>query len=164
MDCILRYPSPLGQITLAGDGKALVGLWFDGQKHDREVLAAEHREADLPIFAEAIRWLDIYFSGHDPGFTPALRLRGTPFRQAVWRELLRIPYGETATYGQIAAAVGLPHAAQAVGGAVGRNPLSLIVPCHRVLGAKGGLTGYAGGLERKEWLLRLEGRGLFASK
>ncbi|MBP5389711.1 MAG: methylated-DNA--[protein]-cysteine S-methyltransferase [Bacteroidales bacterium] len=123
-----------------------------------------------PVLEETQRWLDSYFSGRIPDFTPPLRLRGTPFRKAVWRILLEIPYGQTITYGEIAARLAAPAAknrlaeglgsgsvlARAVGGAVGSNPVSLIVPCHRVIGADGSLTGYAAGLDRKRALLRLE--------
>ena len=231
MDYIWKYDSPLGGITLASDGSALVGLWFDGQRFfassllpappsaptDFEgLLAAGFTARPLPVFDQACRWLDIYFSGREPGFTPPLVLRGTPFRMAVWSELLRIPFGSTVTYGAIAASLSsaslssastaspslaspslasppiasppiasppvaspplaspapsVPRlSARAVGGAVGRNPISLIVPCHRVVGAAGRragasvgptmvgpLTGYAGGLDRKLRLLELEG-------
>ena len=164
MDYTWHYDSPLGGITLAGDGEALVGLWFDGQTHFATSLGEAREERFLPIFDEAARWLDGYFSGHAPGFTPKLAPRGTPFRQAVWAHLLTIPFGQTATYGEIAARMGLYGAgARAVGGAVARNPVSLIIPCHRVVGAEGRLTGYAGGLDRKKWLLEME-RAHFVTK
>ncbi len=157
MDYTHRYVSPLGSLTLASDGEALVGLWFDGQKHFGAGLDGEPMEKRLPIFEQADQWLNVYFSGREPDFTPPLRPRGTAFQQAVWRRLLAIPYGKTAAYGEIAAALGLPSgSARAVGGAVGRNPISLIIPCHRVVGVRGGLTGYAGGVERKMRLLVLE--------
>lgn len=147
----------MGRITLASDGEALIGLWFEGQKHFGAGLAAEHTEKILSIFDQADQWLDIYFSGREPDFTPPLRPRGTAFQEAVWRRLRTIPYGHTLSYGEIAASLGLsPGAARAVGGAVGRNPISLIIPCHRVVGAGGGLTGYAAGVERKKRLLELE--------
>ena len=152
-----RYASPLGGITLASDGEALIGLWFEGQKHFGAGLAGDGVEKPLPVFDQADRWLHLYFSGGKPDFTPPLRPRGTAFQETVWRRLLDIPYGRTAAYGEIAAALGLPPgAARAVGGAVGRNPISLIIPCHRVVGADGSLTGYAGGIERKKRLLELE--------
>jgi len=162
MDYTHHYDSPLGGITLASDGEALVGLWFDGQKYFADTLSAHHEERPLPIFGEADRWLDVYFSGQAPDFTPKLCLRATAFRRAVWRVLLTIPYGRTMTYGdvarRVAAETGLSHTSpRAVGGAVGRNAISLIIPCHRVVGANGGLTGYAGGIDRKARLLRLEG-------
>ena len=162
MDFIHSYASPLGQITVASDGEAVLGLWFDGQKYDRDILGKEYKEAALPIFGETDRWLNLYFAGKAPNFTPKLNLRGTAFRRRVWDILLEIPYGQTMTYGEIADRIarerGLKRmSARAVGGAVGHNPISLIVPCHRALGAQGRLTGYAGGLDRKAWLLRREG-------
>ena len=160
MDCIHHYESPLGSITLAADGNALTGLWFDGQRHFGETLSADYREVFLPVFAEAERWLDRYFSREIPDFIPALNLRGTPFRRLVWQQLLLIPYGQTIAYGQLAdnlsAQTGCRVSARAVGGAVGHNPVSLIIPCHRVIGADGRLTGYAGGTDRKAALLRME--------
>ena len=161
MNCTHHYESPLGGITMAGDGTALTGLWFDGQEHFAETLPAGCTEQPLPVFEEADRWLDLYFSGTYPDFTPALNPAGSAFRKAVWDILLTVPCGRTVTYGQIAdklakqAGTG-PVSARAVGGAVGHNPVSLIIPCHRVLGAGGKLTGYAGGLERKKRLLELE--------
>ena len=157
MDYTHHYDSPLGGITLAGDGEALTGLWFDGQKHIAETLDPEHREKNLPVFAEADRWLDLYFSGKDPGFLPKLALRGTPFRKAVWEILLTIPYGKTMTYGEIAEKMHLSRmSARAIGGAVGHNAVSLMIPCHRAVGADGSLTGYAGGVDRKARLLEME--------
>ena len=146
--------SPLGQITLAGEGDALAGLWFEGQKYFASTLGPDAAEAWLPVFGEADRWLDLYFSGVEPDFTPRLNLRGTSFRQAVWKELLTIPYGETVSYGELARRVGT--SPRAIGGAVGHNPVSIIVPCHRVIGADDSLTGYAGGLDLKARLLLLE--------
>lgn len=156
-----HYDSPLGGITLAADGETLTGLWFDDQKQI-PVLSGQPAEAGgLPVFEEAKRWLDLYFSGEDPGFTPKLRFRTTAFRKTVWEILLTIPYGETVTYGEIADRAAkrmglLRMSAQAVGGAVGHNTIALIIPCHRVIGANGALTGYAGGLERKARLLEME--------
>jgi methylated-DNA-[protein]-cysteine S-methyltransferase len=162
MDYIHHYHSPLGGITMASDGKALTGLWFDGQKHFAETLSAAYSERDLSAFDEAVRWLDIYFGGKDPGFIPALNMRTTEFRKAIWKVLLTIPYGETMTYGQIAERIATQlnvhrMSAQAVGGAVGHNAISLIIPCHRVVGADGSLTGYAGGIDKKMKLLQMEG-------
>ena len=160
MEYTHHYESPLGGITLAGSGTALTGLWFDGQKHFAETLSAGHSEKALPVFEEADRWLDLYFSGRRPDFTPALAPDGSPFRQAVWKFLLTIPWGDTMTYGRIAEALteqtGRRVSARAVGGAVGHNPILLIIPCHRVVGAGGSLTGYAAGTERKMCLLQLE--------
>ena len=161
MDYICHYHSPLGGITLASDGQALTGLWFDGQKYFADTLGGEYEERDLPVFRQTARWLDSYFRGQVPTFTPPLSIRATAFREAVWEILLTIPYGQTMTYGQIAAILakqmGVPKmSAQAVGGAVGHNPISLIIPCHRVVGSNGSLTGYAGGLSIKEKLLLIE--------
>ena len=147
---------------MASDGTALTGLWFDGQKYFAEGINPDAEEKKLPIFDEAMRWLDIYFSGRRPDFTPPLNLEGTAFRKEVWQQLLQIPYGQTTTYGELAAQLaahrGLKQmSAQAVGGAVGHNPISIIVPCHRVVGTGGSLTGYAGGLAKKLALLKLEG-------
>lgn len=161
MDYTYKYFSPIGEILLASDGRVLVGLWFVGQKYFADTLAENRVEKMLPIFEQVRKWLDIYFNGEVPDFTPKLKMCGTEFRKAVWEILLAIPYGETMTYGEIAEQLarrkGIPKmSARAVGGAVGHNPISLIVPCHRVVGANGKLTGYAGGMEKKEWLLELE--------
>ena len=161
MDWIQHYDSPLGRMTLASDGEALIGLWFEGQKHYADTLSPEHKEGMLPVLEETKHWLDVYFSGKEPGFTPKLYLRTTEFRRMVAEIMLLIPYGQTMTYGEIAGRVasrmGVPKmSAQAVGGAVGHNPISLIIPCHRVVGANGSLTGYAGGTDRKARLLALE--------
>lgn len=165
MNYTFHYESPLGGITLASDGLALTGLWFDDQKFYAGTLGTEFEEKRLPVFEETVRWLDLYFDGRIPEFTPALSFRATPFRKTVWDILLTIPYGKTLTYGEIARMVSPEKrmSAQAVGGAVGRNPISLIVPCHRVVGSNGQLTGYAGGLEKKAWLLRLEKQTLSGS-
>lgn len=162
MQYICHYKSPLGGITMASDGTALTGLWFDGQKYFAEGLAETAAAKTLPVFNETVRWLDIYFDGRRPDFTPPLNLQGTAFRKEVWQLLLEIPYGQTTTYGELAAHLaahnGLKRmSAQAVGGAVGHNPISIIVPCHRVVGTGGSLTGYAGGLAKKLALLKLEG-------
>ncbi|MBR1824400.1 MAG: methylated-DNA--[Ruminococcus sp.] len=161
MNYIHHYTSPLGRITLAGNGEALTGLWFDGQKYFPHKLISESTEAELPIFTQTIKWLDKYFSGIEPGFTPPISLQTTPFRKAVCDIMLTIPYGQTMTYGEISRILaeqnGTPRmSAQAVGGAVGHNPISIIIPCHRVIGADGSLTGYAGGLGKKIALLKLE--------
>lgn len=161
MTVAVSYPSPLGEMLLTADTAGLTGLWFVGQKYFPQDLEENRQKADLPIFQEVKRWLDIYFSGREPDFMPPLHLTGTPFQKEVWDILLTIPYGKTLTYGdianQLAAKRGLTHmSAQAVGGAVGRNPVSIIVPCHRCVGSKGQLTGYAGGIDRKKALLALE--------
>lgn len=165
MDCIWHYESPLGGITLGSDGKALTGLWFDVQDRFAVPLPSQAELKTLLVFEEACRWLDTYFSGRDPGFTPELALRGTPFRRAVWEILLTIPFGRTMSYGEIAVLIARQKgfarmSAQAVGGAVGHNPVSIIVPCHRVIGTDGSLTGYAGGLDKKARLLSLEKRAV----
>ena len=161
MEYTHHYHSPLGGITLASDGEALTGLWFDGQKYFLAMLCKEHEEKELPVFEQTIQWLDLYFSGKEPDFTPSLSPKGTAFRKAVWDILLTIPYGQTITYGEIADRLAKQRelaqmSAQAVGGAVGHNPISIIIPCHRVIGTNGSLTGYAGGVERKLQLLTLE--------
>ncbi len=155
------YISQLGSITLASDGEALTGLWFDRQKHFPHKLISESIKAELPLFMQTIKWLDIYFSGKALDFTSPVSLTATPFRKAVYEVLLTIPYGQTMTYGEIANIIaeqkGIERmSAQAVGGAVGHNPIPIIVPCHRVVGTDGSLTGYAGGLDRKIELLKLE--------
>ena len=147
MDYTYHCASPLGGITLSSDGDALTGLWFDGQKYFADTLDLEHAEKPLPVFDETVRWLDLYFAGEVPDFTPKLYPRGSAFRRRVWDMLLTIPYGHTMTYGEIAQKLGCK-SAQAVGGAVGHNPISLIIPCHRVLGANGSLTGYAGSIDK----------------
>ena len=163
MDYTHSTDSPLGGLLLASDGEALTGLWFEEQKHFAEGLDPLHREEGLPVFDLAERWLEAYFAGRDPGFTPPLHMRGTAFRRAVWAILLTIPRGQTLTYGEIAARLeqaqggAVRVSPRAVGGAVGHNPVSLIVPCHRVVGAGGRLTGYAGGTDKKLRLLTLEG-------
>lgn len=155
------YESPIGRMLLAADDTGLTGLWFEGQKYFARCLDRETEEKELPVFAEAKRWLDIYFSGKEPDFTPPLHFIGTDFQKEVWEILCAIPYGQTMTYGaiadQLAKKRGLSRmSAQAVGGAVGHNNISIIVPCHRVVGSDGSLTGYAGGIERKTFLLNLE--------
>lgn len=158
MQYTASYQSPLGPITLAADGQALTGVWFDGQKYDKSGLDRECQEKDLPVFHQTKRWLDIYFSGQAPDFTPPIRFTGTDFQKEVGAILAAIPYGETWTYGDIARQLGLERmSARAVGGAVGHNRLSILVPCHRVVGTGGRLTGYAGGIDRKIALLKLEG-------
>lgn len=156
-----KYTSPLGGILLAADEVGLRGLWFDGQKYFARDLPDKRTERETPVLSEAKRWLDLYFGGQEPDFLPPLHPVGTPFRQAVWEILLRIPYGKTVTYGeiskQLAEKMGLERmSAQAVGGAVGHNKISIIIPCHRVVGSNGSLTGYAGGIDRKIKLLELE--------
>lgn len=162
MEYLKYVSSPLGKILLSSDGESLTGLWFEGQKYFGAKLPSIRTEQQLPVFAQAEAWLAVYFGGKAPDFTPPLAPRGTPFQKEVWDLLLTIPFGQTVTYGEIASVLarrrGLAHfSAQAAGSAVGHNPVSLIIPCHRVVGADGSLTGYAGGLEKKEKLLAMEG-------
>ena len=174
MNYITTCPSPIGMLTLASDGEALTGLWIEGQKYFLSSLrnsAEENKE--LAVFQSARSWLKRYFSGKKPDIGELLlRPSGSPFRQEIWKLLCRIPYGETTTYGTLAreAAKQLNRStmsAQAVGGAVAHNPISIIIPCHRVIGADGSLTGYAGGIDLKIRLLELEGvdlSGLYVPK
>lgn len=161
MTFIQHYDSPLGGILLAADEIGLTGLWFDGQKYFARDLPAERVERSTPVLSEAKRWLDVYFTGKEPDYMPPLHPAGSAFRQSVWDILLQIPYGQTTTYGEIAWQLaekqGLPRmSAQAVGGAVGHNEISVIIPCHRVVGTNGSLTGYAGGIDKKVKLLEWE--------
>ena len=156
-----HYQSPLGEILLAADEVGLTGLWFDRAKYYAAGLAPQSTERETPPLTEAKRWLDVYFSGKMPDFMPPLHPIGSDFRQEVWALLLQIPYGQTVTYGELARQLaekqGRPRmSAQAVGGAVGHNKISIIIPCHRVVGTGGSLTGYAGGIDRKVKLLALE--------
>ena len=156
-----HYDSPMGRILLAADEIGLRGLWFDGQKYFARDLPEKRIEQETHALAEARRWLDVYFTGKEPDFLPPLHPIGSAFRQAVWAVLLQIPYGHTTTYGEIArqltGTAGFSRmSAQAVGGAVGHNEISIIIPCHRVVGTSGSLTGYAGGIDRKVKLLELE--------
>ena len=158
----MTYLSPLGEMLLSCDGEGLTGAWFVGQKYFAAGLDENAIESEHEHLLSAVRWLDSYFSGKNPDFLPKIHAPASAFRTAVWEELLKIPYGETRTYGEISALVARrmgkeKMSAQAVGGAVGHNRISVIIPCHRVLGADGSLTGYAGGLDKKLALLRLEG-------
>lgn len=167
MISICHYNSPLGGITLACDEEGLTGLWFDGQKYfgggilKNEELRGETKAKKPSVLEQAVKWLDVYFIGREPDFTPPLHLIGSEFRLAVWELLFEIPYGQTTTYKELAGRIAEQRgrktmSAQAVGRAVGHNPISIIVPCHRVLGADGSLTGYAGGIDKKNSLLTLE--------
>lgn len=154
---ICTMSSPLGTITLASDGEFLTGLWLEGQRH---FVCPSATDAELPIFVETKRWLSDYFQGKNPGPTPPLAPKGTPFQMEVWEILREIPYGQVTTYGHIAKTIALRRggkmSAQAVGQAVGSNPISILIPCHRVVGSNGKLTGYAGGIDLKIFLLNLE--------
>ena len=153
------YSSPLGDLTLLSDGTSLRGLWFDSQKHfDGKILKDAKRDSDLPLFKTTSEWLNRYFEdGHPNPFELPLLTSGSPFQLRVWEALLSIPYGETVSYGDLAKLLGT--SPRAIGNAVGRNPIGIIIPCHRVVGANGQLTGFAGGIDRKIWLLEHEKRG-----
>ena len=164
MTYVAHYQSPIGPLTLASDGDSLTGLWMDGQKYfGGTVLKDGVVREDLPVFSAARKWLDEYFTGKRPSISDlAIAPAGGDFRRMVWELLCEIPYGECTTYGELArqAAVHMKRdsmSSQAVGGAVGHNPISIIIPCHRVVGANGSLTGYAGGIDKKIALLGLEG-------
>ena len=148
------YTSPLGEMLIAGDGEAICGVWFYDQKHFPSTDFIKND--DLTIFKQVKVWLDDYFKGLNPEITFKLKPHGSEFRLKVWRVLSQIPYGETLTYGEIAAMISPTMSARAVGGAVGHNPISILIPCHRVMGANGKMTGYAGGIKRKIKLLQLE--------
>lgn len=152
MNYVSYYDSPLGKIILTADNHGLTALIFDGDKYFR--FKSDCVEKISPVISRAERWLKIYFSGREPDFMPPLNLQGTPFRIAVWQELLKIPYGTTKTYGDLAKA--LNTSARAIGGAVAHNEISIIIPCHRIIGGDGKITGYSGGIERKIKLLELE--------
>jgi len=155
----LSVPTPLGAFILAERDGALKGGWFDGQKYFPEISeAAGWRRGERALLHAVARELDAYFSGASREFSAPIEPDGTPFQRAVWSALRAVPSGKTTTYAALARAVGRPGAFRAVGAAVGRNPISLFIPCHRALGSDGSLTGYAGGLERKRWLLDHEGR------
>lgn len=151
----------LGEVRLRSDGKSLTGLWFVGQVNDAKEHSDIEMKDDLPIFGQVETWLESYFSGKQTSITFPLQPKGTLFQERVWKILQEIPYGETMTYGEIAQRIAkekgvATYSAQAVGQAVGKNPISILIPCHRVLGKNGTLTGYAGGVHRKEQLLKLE--------
>jgi len=167
-----KYDSPMGQITMASDGESITGLWIEGQKYFAQTLGEDVSQGQsLDIFTKTHAWLDDYFDGKNPANKLSLAPKGSEFRQKVWEILLAIPYGELITYGEIAKKIakstGKAASAQAVGGAVGHNPISIIIPCHRVVGSGGSLTGYAGGIDKKIRLLELENAsmdGLFVPK
>lgn len=153
------FQSPLGQMLLASQDDHLFGLWFEDQKYHPTTSDWQNQPAD-PLLREAATQMAAYFNDGQWRFTlPLSDQRGTPFQRDVWQALREIPVGQTVTYGELARVLGRPRAVRAVGAAVGRNPFSVVVPCHRVVGANGSLTGYAGGLARKAELLALEGVG-----
>lgn len=148
--------SPVGRLRLVADAGGLCGMYFEKESHPTPI-EADWVRASKPL-ARAHRQLDEYFAGKRQAFDLALNPHGTPFQLAVWMQLRRIPYATTISYGELARRIGNPSASRAVGAANGRNPLSIIVPCHRVIGAGGTLTGYGGGLPIKQFLLELERR------
>lgn len=152
-----RYISPIGEMIIVSDGEAVNGVWFIDQKHFKSSIHGELIENDdLAIFKTIKGWFDDYFNGLNPEINFKLKPEGSDFRLKVWMMLREIPYGSSLTYGEIASKISTSMSAQAVGGAVGHNPIAIIIPCHRVLGANGRLTGYAAGLDRKVFLLELE--------
>jgi O-6-methylguanine DNA methyltransferase len=150
--------SPCGPLTLVAREERLAGLYMTEHRHQpaQETFGPRVAADDLPVLKDAARQLEAYFAGGLTDFDIDVAVTGTPFQQRVWAALRDIPYGETVSYGELARALGQPTASRAVGLANGRNPVSIIVPCHRVVGADGSLTGYGGGLERKRWLLGFE--------
>ena len=157
-----RMDSPIGPLLLVSNGAALTGLYMEATAHGPIVTDEWKRDDSAAPFARTREQLVAYFAGKRTHFDVPLELEGTPFQRSVWAELLRIPYGRVVSYGSIAARLRKPGASRAVGLANGRNPVSIIVPCHRVIGASGKLTGYGGGLDRKQALLELEARGVVA--
>ena len=149
------FPSPIGELLLVGDGQALTGLYLIPDRPPAPAIRAD-APRDPDALRPAAEQLEAYFAGELTAFDLPLAPSGTPFQRAVWDALLTIPYGETVSYGEIARQIGDPSAVRAVGTANGRNPISIVIPCHRVIGADGSLTGYGGGLERKRALLALE--------
>lgn len=162
-----KYNTPEGftNIYMNSDGEYLTGLWFEGSR-DSSKHTLECEEKELPIFKETSKWLDIYFSGKNPNFTPKYKINNlTPFRKEVIDIMNTIPYGKTITYNDISKIIATNRginkmSSQAVGGAVGWNPICIIIPCHRVVGANGSLTGYGGGIKNKVSLLKLEGTNM----
>jgi methylated-DNA-[protein]-cysteine S-methyltransferase len=150
------YESPQGQMLLVADGEGLSGVYFDGQKYHPRVAPEWRRDARHAPLRQAKSELAEYFGGERERFETALAPEGTPFQQDVWKAISTVGFGETITYGELARRTGCPGSARAAGAATGRNPISIIVPCHRIVGSNGSLTGYAGGLERKRALLALE--------
>ncbi len=151
-------PSPVGMLTLVARGNCLAAVLWEEERENRVRLGTLHRDDQCPVLRETARQLGEYFDGKRQRFELALDFAGTEFQRQVWAALLAIPFGETRSYSDIARQLGNPRAVRAVGAANGRNPISIIAPCHRVIGASGNLTGFAGGLAAKQYLLALEGR------
>ena len=155
------FPSPIGILTAVSDGTSITGLWMENQRYWGQSVSADPADgSNLEVMNQLQKWLDAYFNGKEPSFFVPCKADGTVFQQAVWEQLNRIPYGKTVTYGQIAKTIeqesGKIVSAQAVGNAIGRNPICILIPCHRVIGSNGELTGYAAGIDRKRILLELE--------
>ena len=155
MTYVTHLDSPIGCLSLYSDGDALTGLYMEKREPEGDALAGEH----VPVLKSAARQLKEYFAGDRRDFDLPVALHGTAFQRKVWEQLREIPCGETLSYGQLAKRIRQPSASRAVGLANGRNPVSIVIPCHRVIGADGSLTGYGGGIERKQWLLEHE-RGM----
>ncbi|MGI8420271.1 MAG: methylated-DNA--[protein]-cysteine S-methyltransferase [Candidatus Levyibacteriota bacterium] len=151
------FSSPMGDILVTSDGEKILRFGFVGQKYLVEVPKEWAEKSDHKLLSEAKRQTDDYFSGKRKQFELPLFANGTPFQKKVWRALETIPFGQVTSYREIARKIGNPKAVRAVGAAIGRNPIGIIIPCHRVIGTNGTLTGYAGGLDRKQLLLKLEG-------
>ena len=145
--------SPLGRLLLTSDGQFLTGLYLQGQKHFPDQMAAWQPSEQVDPFGQVQVQLQEYFAHQRQQFNLPIQPQGTDFQRQVWQVLVQIPYGETMSYGELAQAIQQPTAARAVGAANGRNPIAVVVPCHRVIASNGKLTGYAGGLDRKQWLL-----------
>lgn len=150
--------SPVGTLTLVARGERLAAVLWEEERENRVRLGEVHRDDEQPILREAARQLEEYFAGKRQRFELALDFAGTAFQRQVWAALLTIPFGQTRSYSDIARQIGNPSAVRAVGAANGRNPISIIAPCHRVIGASGSLTGFAGGMPAKQYLLALEGQ------
>ncbi len=153
-----EMPSPVGRLRLAADEQGLREIWFENDKYRKALPSHWHRTAEASALMQARQQLEEYFAGTRETFDLPLRPHGTPFQLEVWWELARIPYGVTISYGELARRIGQPTAVRAVGAANGRNPLPIVLPCHRVIGSNGSLTGFGGGLPVKQYLLSLESR------
>jgi len=156
MRCYDFYQSPYGRMLLVADDNGLCGVYFDGQKHLPQVASQWRRDASQATLCQAKRELGEYFGGERKRFELALAPEGTPFQRSVWNAISSVGFGQTISYAELANRAGCPGSARAAGAATGRNPIGIIVPCHRIVGSNGSLTGYAGGLDRKRALLALE--------
>jgi len=150
---MIAYNSPVGELHIYFNENAITGLYFSGGRHKLPACPVVVAHAETPVIKQAIDELDRYFAGKLCMFMVPIEMEGTPFQKAVWGRLLQVGFGETNTYANIAKEIGKPNAARAVGGAVGKNPISIIVPCHRIVGTNGTLTGFAGGVDAKNYLL-----------